>query len=330
MDITQRITHLIPWVAEAMMHNKWSVVLAESCSGGSLASILTSLPGSSKWFKFSLVTYSNEAKQQFLKISKDLLQTQGAVSSSCALAMLKGLRHEEDFRLTITGFAGPGGEKLGEVYIAWQAPDDSAFVQVFHFQGSRQDIIAQVIYQSLRQMLISSHYPFELNLNYFFAISLEDAHVSNQCLQYGLNLGLSPTVMEPFNNLHVTLVYLGPQTSFQAHILKQKVDTIKKINAFNLDFKACEQWTRAQCLVLKAIEIPKNLKQLLKHLPKTITSDELVPHITIAKRQVINNFEPVPVDIRLKVTNFSLMLSFHGIFYLEYGRWSLNMGEKND
>ncbi|HBB53687.1 MAG TPA: hypothetical protein DCZ80_07280 [Legionellales bacterium] len=310
-----------------MIHKKWQVALAESCTGGGLASTLTSLSGSSKWFNFGLVTYSNEAKIQYLNVSDELLKNEGAVSQACALAMLQGLGHENFFRLAITGFAGPEGDDVGEVYMAWQAPDHALACQVFHLKGSRRQIISQVIYQSLRQMAISSLYPFNVEFNCFFALYLDDASLQQQCLKTALELGLSVDELEPFNNLHVTLAYLGHQTTAQLKSLKQKGDDIQNIAAFDLILDVCEQWRRAHCLVLKAQVVPKSLEALVKQLPQAQDTHKFVPHVTIAKRQTLQMAKQNIEKIHIPVKSFSLMLSFHGIFYLEYYRWNLNKGE---
>ncbi|MDQ5883862.1 MAG: nicotinamide-nucleotide amidase, partial [Pseudomonadota bacterium] len=110
MHLELRILKLLPSLAKCMLAKNWKLALAESCSGGKLAATLTALAGSSKWFDFSLVTYSNEAKMNFLQVSSELLEKEGAVSEACALAMVRGLSTCDDFRLAITGFAGPDGD----------------------------------------------------------------------------------------------------------------------------------------------------------------------------------------------------------------------------
>jgi nicotinamide-nucleotide amidase len=327
MDIHQRIAKLIPFIADLMTHKKWQVALAESCTGGGLASTLTSWSGSSKWFNFGLVTYSNQAKMQYLNVSDELLKNEGAVSRACALAMVQGLGHENFFRLAITGFAGPEGDDVGEVYIAWQAPYQELTCQEFHLKGNRRQIIIQVIYQSLRQMAISSLYPLHVEFNCFFALYLDDESLQEQCIKTGLDLGLSVDELEPFNNLHVTLAYLGHQTTAQLESLKQKGDDIQNVFAFDLILDVCEQWHRAHCLVLKAQEVPKSLELLVKQLPKAQDKHEFVPHVTLAKRQALQIEKQNIEKISIPVKSFSLMLSFHGIFYLEYYRWNLNKGE---
>lgn len=85
--------------------------LAESCTGGSVAEVITSVAGSSAWFDSCVVVYSNEAKIDFLGVDAALLDEFGAVSEPVARAMAEGVlaRRSVDLALSITGVAGPGG-----------------------------------------------------------------------------------------------------------------------------------------------------------------------------------------------------------------------------
>ena len=100
---------------------KLSVV--ESCTGGLLASSITSVSGASKIFNLGLITYSNQAKIKVLKVNKKLIEKYGAVSHECCLAMVDNLSKisRANVNVSITGIAGPkGGTKqkpIGLVYI---------------------------------------------------------------------------------------------------------------------------------------------------------------------------------------------------------------------
>ena len=102
---------------------KLKISLAESCTGGLLASTITSISGASKIFNFGFVTYSNQAKIKVLKVNKNILKKYGAVSHECCSAMVKNLSKisKANINVSITGIAGPkGGTKLkpvGLVYI---------------------------------------------------------------------------------------------------------------------------------------------------------------------------------------------------------------------
>lgn len=92
-----------------LKETSWTISVAESCTGGLLASTLTDIAGASEWFTHSWVTYSNEAKSQQLHVSESLLERDGAVSAMVAIEMAKGaLKNcDADVALSITGIAGP-------------------------------------------------------------------------------------------------------------------------------------------------------------------------------------------------------------------------------
>ena len=102
---------------------KLKISFAESCTGGQLASNITSISGASKIFNLGLVTYSNQAKIKFLKVNKNIIKRYGAVSYECCYAMVNNLSKisEANINVSITGIAGPkGGTKqkpVGLVYI---------------------------------------------------------------------------------------------------------------------------------------------------------------------------------------------------------------------
>jgi PncC family amidohydrolase len=102
---------------------KLKLSVAESCTGGMLASSITSISGASKIFNLGLITYSNQAKIKILKVNKNIIKNYGAVSHECCSAMVKNLSKisKANINVSITGIAGPkGGTKekpVGLVYI---------------------------------------------------------------------------------------------------------------------------------------------------------------------------------------------------------------------
>ena len=102
---------------------KLKLSIAESCTGGLLASSVTSISGASKIFNLGLVTYSNQTKIKVLKVNKNIIKKYGAVSHECCLAMVNNLSKisKANINVSITGIAGPkGGTKqkpVGLVYI---------------------------------------------------------------------------------------------------------------------------------------------------------------------------------------------------------------------
>ena len=106
-----------------LIKKKIKVSVAESCTGGLLASTITSISGASKIFNLGLITYSNQAKIKILKVNKSIIKKYGAVSYECCYAMVNNLSKisKASINVSITGIAGPkGGTKkkpVGLVYI---------------------------------------------------------------------------------------------------------------------------------------------------------------------------------------------------------------------
>ena len=110
-------------VINVLIKKKISLSVAESCTGGMLASTITSVSGASTIFNMGLITYSNEAKSKILKISKKILYKYGAVSEECCFEMIKNLKKlsKSDVCISTTGIAGPNGgsftKPVGTVFI---------------------------------------------------------------------------------------------------------------------------------------------------------------------------------------------------------------------
>jgi nicotinamide-nucleotide amidase len=110
-------------LVKKLIQKKLKISFAESCTGGMLASSITSISGASKVFNLGFITYSNQAKINVLKINKNLIKKHGAVSAECCEAMVKNLSKisKAQINVSITGIAGPNGGKkskpVGLVYI---------------------------------------------------------------------------------------------------------------------------------------------------------------------------------------------------------------------
>jgi len=115
--------YLINKLLKKLIKKKLKISFAESCTGGMISSTITSVSGSSKVFSLGLVTYSNKAKIDVLKVPKKIINKYGSVSKECCLSMVKNLSKisKANISISITGVAGPhGGTKLkpvGLVYI---------------------------------------------------------------------------------------------------------------------------------------------------------------------------------------------------------------------
>ena len=123
------------------------LVLAESCTGGMIAAALTDIAGSSAVLDRGLVTYSNQAKQDLLGVSDDILASYGAVSAETAIAMTTGaLLKTPAARLaaSVTGIAGPGGgsqdKPVGLVHFSCQWRGKSAVYDHHIFTGDRDSV----------------------------------------------------------------------------------------------------------------------------------------------------------------------------------------------
>lgn len=122
-----------------------SLAVAESCTGGLLSKLLTDIPASSQYFALGIVTYSNKAKQVFLKIPHSIIAKYGAVSYRIAQRMSESVRKlmKTDIGIGITGIAGPTGatahKPIGTVFLAIDTKNNK-ICRKFHFTGNRAAI----------------------------------------------------------------------------------------------------------------------------------------------------------------------------------------------
>ncbi len=136
-----------------------SLVFAESCTGGALASAITNVPQASNCFIGSLVTYQDIAKHEILDVPLSVLSSEGAVSSAVAEKMLAGVLAKLPAKLgvAVTGFAGPEGgtpeEHIGTVYVAIGGQNIAKRVIRFQLEGVRHEIIQQTVTIVLLQLI---------------------------------------------------------------------------------------------------------------------------------------------------------------------------------
>lgn len=132
-------------LGDLLRERKLTIAVAESCTGGLLASRLTDVPGSSDYVDRGVVCYSNRAKTDLADVPPALIGEHGAVSEKVALAMAEGIRRRAgtNIGIGITGIAGPGGgtpdKPVGTVAIA-AVVDAESRVRTFHFFGGRDMI----------------------------------------------------------------------------------------------------------------------------------------------------------------------------------------------
>ncbi|MFH0839586.1 MAG: competence/damage-inducible protein A [Candidatus Omnitrophota bacterium] len=140
-----------------------TLATAESCTGGLIANRITNVPGSSRYFKMGLITYSNDSKVRELGVPAELIKRYGAVSREVAVSMAKGLLKKAgtDYAIALTGIAGPTGgtnkKPVGLVYIALASYKKIVCVNR-RFLGSRIDIKSQAsttALDMLRRVLVA-------------------------------------------------------------------------------------------------------------------------------------------------------------------------------
>jgi len=133
-------------IVKKLNKKKYNISFAESCTGGMLASKITSISGASKVFGLGLITYSNQAKISILKVNKRIIQKYGAVSPQCCEAMVKNLAKisKAHINVSITGIAGPNGgtktKPVGLVYIGVKNKNKILITKNIFKQKSRKAI----------------------------------------------------------------------------------------------------------------------------------------------------------------------------------------------
>ena len=146
-------------LVKLLTKKKLTISFAESCTGGLLSSSITSISGSSKVFKMSLITYSNNAKIKYLKVPKKTITKYGAVSYETCLSMVKNLSKisKSNISISITGVAGPkGGTKLkpvGLVYIGCKKGDKTIIKKNKFKNKNRKSIQNATVNQAFKMIL---------------------------------------------------------------------------------------------------------------------------------------------------------------------------------
>jgi nicotinamide-nucleotide amidase len=157
-ETEQMLYELAVAVGKQLQTRQWLLAIAESCTGGWVASMITSVAGSSQWFDRGFVTYSDAAKKEMLGVRNETLVAHGAVSQQVVREMAEGaLRHSHaQVSLAITGIAGPGGgtveKPVGFVWFAWAGRYLATQTEVQHFYGDRQEIRRQAVVLALTRI----------------------------------------------------------------------------------------------------------------------------------------------------------------------------------
>ena len=146
-------------LSELLISKNMSIAIAESCTGGSLSSSLTSIPGASTYFNCGFVTYSNQSKVNMLGVDPKTIELFGAVSEKVAneMAMGAGQNSQSDLAVSVTGIAGPSGgtpeKPVGMVCFGFFV-DGNVETTTQFFSGVRSEIVSESIAFALTELTL--------------------------------------------------------------------------------------------------------------------------------------------------------------------------------
>jgi len=132
------------------------VTVAESCTGGLIGGLITSIAGSSEIFERGFITYTNQAKGELLGVPAHIFMVQGAVSEECATAMAEGAleKAEADLSVSVTGIAGPSGatdtKPVGLVHMSVARKGMKTYSERYEFKGDRTAVREQALENAMK------------------------------------------------------------------------------------------------------------------------------------------------------------------------------------
>jgi len=160
--LKKNLTLIVEQLADQLTSKNKMLAVAESCTGGGIASALTTLAGSSVWFERGFVTYSNQAKHEMLGVSELTLEQVGAVSQETVIEMAEGALKQShaDYSLSVSGIAGPGGgsidKPVGLVWFAWCKTvkgESNVTAKKIVFSGDRHTVREQAVLYALEGLI---------------------------------------------------------------------------------------------------------------------------------------------------------------------------------
>lgn len=148
------ISTLAKEIVSECIEKKVTFGTAESCTGGLISAFVTNVAGASAVFFGGIVSYDNSIKEKLLGVPAQTLAEKGAVSPETASAMSAGARRAlgVDYTVAVTGFAGPGGDNVGLVYVS-VASENGVTVTENHFSGDREAVRLQTVEKALTLLL---------------------------------------------------------------------------------------------------------------------------------------------------------------------------------
>ncbi|GGI90399.1 RNA 2',3'-cyclic phosphodiesterase [Legionella impletisoli] len=296
------IYELAEELGEVLTSRNIRCAVAESCTGGSLAGTITSIPGSSEWFDRGYITYSNSSKVQMLGVPGKILRAHGAVSEETARAMAEGVISQSDVHVSaaITGIAGPGGgsqdKPIGTVWIAWAGDMQPTYSQCYHFVGNRPAIRHQAVQTALEGLIKRCNPKLHPKLTkrsketYFFALYPDENTAEHLHKQAKKLIHSESYPIIPKSKLHLTLAYLGnvPPDFLQEAM---RIAALIKAKRFDLKINVMDAWLRSKVLWLGTDSLPEELTNLVLRLNRQLISagfrpekSPFTPHVTIARK----------------------------------------------
>ncbi len=288
---------LLAALAETLKQFNLKLAVAESCTGGMLSSLLTSIPGSSGWYDRGFVTYTNQAKHEMLGVPQHILDTFGAVSEASARAMAEGaIQHSDaEVSVAITGIAGPTGgtpdKPVGTVWIAWAGARAPTHAVCFTFSGNRENIRKATVHEALKGLKkrLSTYIAPHHTPRYFFALFPDDTTITH--LQQQTNYLTEQSVCRPTpkHQLHLTLAYLGALTHDECTRMEQ-ILTHCPIAPFELTLDGVNHLTNHH--VLYAKPRPSDALHMLHAFINQALLEQgfkperraFLPHVTLARK----------------------------------------------
>ena len=154
------MVQLVKKIVTLLKKKRFKLSIVESCTGGLLASSITSISGASKVFNMGFVTYSNQAKIKILKVNNNIIRKYGAVSHECCSAMVNSLSKisNANINVSITGIAGPNGgtkqKPVGLVYIGVKKGNKIQVIKCL-FKGKKRSSIQRATVEKALLLVLS-------------------------------------------------------------------------------------------------------------------------------------------------------------------------------
>lgn len=142
-------------IQAACIGQKKKLAIAESCTGGAIASLLTAIPNASHYFLGSIVAYAPKWKEEFLQVKPQTLKQFGAESEPTVIEMVAGLfaKTEADLAIAVSGFAGPSGKAPGTIFIAIGERGKETETIEIQVEGTRAEVIQAAAEEALSALL---------------------------------------------------------------------------------------------------------------------------------------------------------------------------------